>query len=84
MAALTPNDPEYQPGCEAADTAVQAAVPHYGVYDFAAVTVSKRARLKRDTFLAPRVLFKHPTRDREDFERASPCCGLVPTLRRSS
>ena len=84
MAALSPNDPEYQPGFEAADTAAQAAVPRYGVYDIAAVTGSKRAHLMRDTFLAPGVLFKHPTRDREDFERASPCCGLVPTLRRSS
>ena len=34
LAALTPNDPRYQPGFEDADTAVQAAVPFYGVYDF--------------------------------------------------
>lgn len=34
LVALTPNDPEYQPGFEHADTSVQAAVPFYGVYDF--------------------------------------------------
>jgi acetyl esterase/lipase len=33
LAALTPNDPEYQPGFEDADTRVQAAAPLYGVYD---------------------------------------------------
>jgi acetyl esterase/lipase len=34
LAALTPNDPRFQPGFEEADTRVQAAVPFYGVYDF--------------------------------------------------
>ncbi|MGV0794331.1 alpha/beta hydrolase fold domain-containing protein [Mycolicibacterium sp. XJ1819] len=34
LAALTPNDPRYQPGFEEVDTRVQAAVPFYGVYDF--------------------------------------------------
>jgi acetyl esterase/lipase len=34
LAALTPNDPQFQPGFEDADTRVQAAVPFYGVYDF--------------------------------------------------
>ncbi|MEO3761596.1 alpha/beta hydrolase [Mycobacterium sp. B14F4] len=34
LAALTPNDPRFQPGFEDADTRVQAAVPFYGVFDF--------------------------------------------------
>jgi acetyl esterase/lipase len=34
LAALTANDPAFQPGFEGADTTVQAAVPYYGVYDF--------------------------------------------------
>jgi acetyl esterase/lipase len=34
LAALTANDPEYQPGFEAADTSVQACTAFYGVYDF--------------------------------------------------
>ncbi len=33
MAALTANDPEFQPGFEEVDTSIQAAVPFYGVYD---------------------------------------------------
>ena len=34
LAALTPNDPSFQPGFEDADTTVQAIAPYYGVYDF--------------------------------------------------
>ncbi|OBH86073.1 carboxylesterase [Mycobacterium scrofulaceum] len=34
LAALTPNDPAFQPGFENADTTVQAVAPYYGVYDF--------------------------------------------------
>jgi acetyl esterase/lipase len=37
LAALTPNDSQFQPGFEDADTRVQAAVPFYGVYDFTRV-----------------------------------------------
>ena len=33
LAALTAGDPSLQPGFEDADTSVQAAAPHYGVYD---------------------------------------------------
>ena len=34
LAALTANDPTFQPGFADADTGVQAAIPFYGVYDF--------------------------------------------------
>jgi acetyl esterase/lipase len=34
LAALTPNDPKFQPGFEEADTSVVAAVPMYGRYDW--------------------------------------------------
>lgn len=34
LAALTPGDPQWQPGFEDADTSVAAAVPFYGVYDW--------------------------------------------------
>lgn len=34
LAALTPNDPNFQPGFEDADTSVMAAVPFYGRYDW--------------------------------------------------
>jgi acetyl esterase/lipase len=33
LAALSPNDPGFQPGFEEADTSVQGAVPMYGIYD---------------------------------------------------
>jgi acetyl esterase/lipase len=33
LAALTPNDPRFQPGFEDADTSVSACIPFYGVYD---------------------------------------------------
>ncbi len=78
LAALTPNDPEYQPGFEDADTTLQAAVPHYGVYDFAGATGTRKAVQMRDSFLAPRVLFRNPERDRDAFERASPLLRVGP------
>ena len=34
LAALTPNEPRFQPGFEEADTSVVAAVPFYGRYDW--------------------------------------------------
>lgn len=34
LAALTPNDPQFQPGFEDADTSVDVAVPFYGIYDW--------------------------------------------------
>jgi acetyl esterase/lipase len=78
LAALTPNDPEYQPGFEDADTALQAAVPHYGVYDFAGASGERRAAQMRDSFLGPRVLMKDPALHPEDFERASPLLRVGP------
>jgi acetyl esterase/lipase len=78
LAALTPNDPEYQPGFEDVDTTLQAAVPHYGVYDFAGATGERRAVQMRDSFLGPRVLKKDPMRHLADFERASPLLRVNP------
>lgn len=72
LAALTPSEPEYQPGFEDADTTVQAAAPHYGVYDLAAAGGDARAVDMRDRFLGPRVLMKDPYEHLVDFERASP------------
>jgi acetyl esterase/lipase len=34
LAALTPNDPRFQPGFESVDTRVDGCVPFYGVFDF--------------------------------------------------
>ena len=72
LAALTQNDPDYQPGFEDADTSVQAAVPFYGVYDLAGSIGTRRAAQMRDLFLGPRVLFEDPAQDLRPFEKASP------------
>jgi acetyl esterase/lipase len=72
LAAVTANDPDYQPGFESADTSVAVAVPHYGVYDFAGSTGLRSAELMRDKFLAPRVV-KHSWADDPDvFEAGTP------------
>jgi acetyl esterase/lipase len=78
LAALTPNDPAYQPGFEDVDTTVQAAVPHYGVYDFAGVTGLRSAELLRDSFLAPRVVQRPWPDARAEFEAASPLLRVTP------
>jgi acetyl esterase/lipase len=69
MVGLTPNDPEYQPGFEDADTSVAACVPFYGAYDLANVLGTKAAEREYRFFLQPSV-FK--TKDREVARRASP------------
>ena len=78
LAALTPGDPAYQPGFEHADTSVQAAVPHYGVYDFAASTGMRKSELMRDTFLAPKVVKRRWTEAPEVFEAGSPLLRINP------
>lgn len=77
LAALTPGDPAWQPGFEEADTRVQVAVPHYGVYDVAGSTGTKAATLMRDTFLAPRVMQTRWADHPEVFEDASPILRIA-------
>jgi acetyl esterase/lipase len=69
LAALTQNDPAYQPGFESADTRVQGCVPYYGVYDLAAETGTKAARFRAKRLLERLVL---KTADPEEFRQASP------------
>jgi acetyl esterase/lipase len=78
LAALTPNDPELQPGFEDADTTLQACVPHYGVYDVAGATGRRRALLLRDGFFAPVVARKDYDSDPELFKKASPYLQVNP------
>ncbi|NYD41696.1 alpha/beta hydrolase [Nocardioides panaciterrulae] len=78
LAALTPNDPTWQPGFESADTSVSVAVPHYGVYDFAGSTGVRTMELMRDTYLAPRIVQRRWTEDAEIFEAASPILRITP------
>jgi acetyl esterase/lipase len=71
LAALTPNDPEYQPGFEDVDTRVQGCVPFYGVYDF-----TDRRRHWDKSLLLPmleRIIMKRRrSEDLGAFDRASP------------
>jgi acetyl esterase/lipase len=78
LAALTPNDSEYQPGFEGADTRVQAAVPFYGVYDFAGATGLPNALLMRDRYLAPKIVQRSWSDDPEVFEHGSPILRITP------
>jgi acetyl esterase/lipase len=77
LAALTPGDPEFQPGFEQADTSVQAAVPFYGIYDFAGATGLTTAVGMRDAFLGPRILQSRFDDDATPFERASPLLRIT-------
>ncbi|WP_309649422.1 alpha/beta hydrolase [Nocardioides sp.] len=78
LAALTAGDRSWQPGFEDADTSVQCAVPHYGIYDFAGSTGIKSAILMRDRFLGPKVLGKRWESDPDAFEDASPILRITP------
>ncbi|GAB2976310.1 alpha/beta hydrolase [Nocardioides montaniterrae] len=78
LAALTPGDPAYQPGFEDADTHVEVAVPHYGVYDLAGVTALRNALYMRDRFLAPRVFKQRFTDAPEVYAAASPLLRVTP------
>ncbi|UMG92330.1 alpha/beta hydrolase [Nocardioides sp. TF02-7] len=72
LAALTPNDPALQPGFEDADTSVQVAVPHYGVYDLAGASGIRHVEVMRDTLLAKHVMQVPYAEAPEVYEAASP------------
>jgi acetyl esterase/lipase len=72
LAALTANDPAFQPGFEDVDTTVQAAVPHYGVYDLAGASGLRNVQLMRDEFLAKHVMQTSYADSPEVYEAASP------------
>jgi acetyl esterase/lipase len=71
LAALTPGDPEYQPGFASADTSVQACVPFYGVYDFSD-RFGGRGADGMGGFMERVVLKRRVADDPDAFERASP------------
>ena len=86
MAALTVNDPEYQPGFESADTSVLACVPLYPPTDLA-----RAVRRRRPVDAADRIDSHHavgvrcrPRVDPERYRHWSPVTlvrpGLVPFL----
>jgi acetyl esterase/lipase len=84
LAALTPNDPLFQPGFEEADTTVQAAAPFYGVYDWTGAMIDELSRASRRQkrgmirVLERVIVRSRLNKDREAFERASPLFRVNP------
>lgn len=82
LLALTPNDPELQPGFENADTSVSACVPFYGVYDLAEVfdprdrAGAQGARVGH--WFARRIAGTTVEEDRDRFVRYSPIAHVGP------
>jgi acetyl esterase/lipase len=77
LLALTPNDPEYQPGFEEVDTSVQGCIPYYGVYDF----TNRSQAWHKDGFqrFLERMVMKVPFEtDREAYVKASPIDRVNP------
>ena len=77
LLGLSSNDPAFQPGFEQADTAVQAAVPFYGVYDF---TNRHSAQLHSGLQeMLERMVMKTPlSTHRQQWEQASPLHRVHP------
>ncbi|HTN78977.1 MAG TPA: alpha/beta hydrolase [Acidimicrobiales bacterium] len=70
LAALSANDPDFQPGFEDTDTSVQACVPLYGVYDVADLAGTGRRDIVE---LWERQVMKAPVSDDpKRWEQASP------------
>ncbi|MCG5432025.1 alpha/beta hydrolase [Mycobacterium sp. MYCO198283] len=76
LAALTPNDPQFQPGFEGADTSVVAAVPVYGRYDW--YSAHGEGRREFLLFLERLVVKKRIAEHRDVFLAASPIRRLHP------
>jgi acetyl esterase/lipase len=70
LAALTPNDPQFQPGFEDADTRVQAAVPFYGVYDFTRFDDSMHPMMPG--LLVKSIMKQRPSTNPQPYVTASP------------
>jgi acetyl esterase/lipase len=76
LAALTPDDPQWQPGFEDADTSVVAAVPIYGRYDW--VSTKGDGRKEFIAFLQKFVVKKPFAERRRVYEDASSTKRIRP------
>ena len=76
LAALTADDPQYQPGFEDADTSVVAAVPIYGRYDW--VSTQGHGRNEFIAFLQKFVVKKRFAEHKQIYVDASPIKRLRP------
>ena len=71
LAALTANDPRFQPGFESVDTKVNGCVPFYGVFDFVD-RAGDRPLGKMSDFIGPMVFKCTPEENPELWESVSP------------
>jgi acetyl esterase/lipase len=72
MLGLTANEPRFQPGFEAADTSVAAAVPFYGIYDLTDGGAFGSDPKVFTRFLEPIVMQAFLSEEPERFRDASP------------
>ena len=72
LVGLTANDPRLQPGFEHVDTAVDACVPFYGVYDFTDRHGLKGSGTQMVTWLTRNVMPCAPEQDPALWDLASP------------
>ena len=76
LMGLTGGDPRFQPGFEAADTSVAAAVPFYGIYDFTPNGAFGADPEIYRKFLEPMVMKAFVADEPERYEEASPIYHL--------
>src|ERR1700761_5649192 len=76
LAALTQNDPQFQPGFEDADTRVQAAVPFYGIYDFTRFDDAMHPMMPG--LLVKSIMKQKPATNLQTFAAASPINHVGP------
>ena len=69
LAALTPGDPDFQPGFEEADTSVAAAVPFYGVFDLTDANGFYYPQLR--SYVFEQLVFKRPYAEAAELYRAA-------------
>ena len=67
LAALTANDPAFQPGFEQVDTRIDAAVPFYGAYDLLDRDALRKGKAEMRDFLEQ----TQPGRKRRRRDRSS-------------
>ena len=76
LAALSPNEPTFQPGFEEADTSVASAVPFYGVYDFTNRDGTGRSDMEQ--MLTDLVMKVSSTADPDLWDKASSMSWVNP------
>ena len=80
LVALTPDEPEWQPGFEDADTSVDACVPFYGVYDLTRDASGPGPFGPDMVTMLEKMVFKVKIADYRDlFEAASPTYRVTPS-----